>query len=202
MFRGRLKGAAVVLPLVTAVLTFVAPPVFAGEHLRSEVHQNLWYFWSTRYVYYNIQTTGSSGLNVGPGALLDGESIRDAAGRAFSAWASQPCTDMQFYFAGFTADRGSNMTSDDINGKNSIIFRYEDWQDQDCRDAIACTTVVTRRAWPPPLNRCSARASSPGTSSTGIGRRRRISSSAAAVRRCSPCRLLPAKRAWPRPRFA
>ncbi|MBI2897749.1 MAG: matrixin family metalloprotease [Deltaproteobacteria bacterium] len=146
MFREHLKGVAVALPLVTAVLTVVAPPVLAGEHLRSEVHQSLWYYWPNRFVYYNIQTTGSSGLNVGPGALLDGESIRDAAGRSFSAWASQPCTDMQFYFAGFTADRGSNMTSEDINGKNSIIFRYEDWDGTECQDAIACTTVVTRRA--------------------------------------------------------
>lgn len=135
-----------VVPVVTALLICVAPSVFAYEHLRSEVHGALWYYWPKRYVYYNIQSTGASGLNVGPGALLDNESIQEAAARSFAAWSAQPCTDLQFYFTGFTADRDSNMTTDDINEKNTIIFRYEDWDGRECQDAIACTTVVTRRA--------------------------------------------------------
>jgi hypothetical protein len=85
-------------------------------------------------------------LIVGPGAGLTSQDLEEAAGRSFAAWQGEPCTDMQFYYEGITADRSSNMTSDTVNNRNTIIFRYDDWDGTECQEAIACTTVVTRRA--------------------------------------------------------
>ncbi len=124
----------------------MAPRVRAGEHLRSQVHDRLWYYWPQRWVSFYIQDMRGQALFVGPGAALTTQDLEEASARSFMAWQNQPCTDMLFYYEGTTADRSSNMTSDTINNRNTIIFRYDDWDGTECQDAIACTTVVTRRA--------------------------------------------------------
>ena len=145
MLRARWRKVISVV-LVAIGLSLMASTAIAGEHLRSQVHTALWYYWPQRWVEYVVQDTRGQPLNVGPGAGLTSDDIRDAAANGFAAWSSQNCTDIQFYYKGIVATRESNMTSDTVNDYNSIIFRYQDWQDFDCLDAIACTTVVTRRA--------------------------------------------------------
>lgn len=137
--------------MVSAVLLglavlLVAPRLIAGEHLRSQVHPALWYYWPQRWVEFYVQDTRGAPLNVGPGGPITSDDMVEASSRAFAAWSSNTCTDMQFYYQGIVASRDSNMVSDSVNHMNTIIFRYDDWDQTECQDAIACTTVVTRRA--------------------------------------------------------
>jgi len=145
MLRARWRKAISVVLVAIGVVS-MASTAIAGEHLRSQVHPALWYYWPQRWVEYYVQDTRGQPLHVGPGAGLSSDDIRDAAANGFAAWSSQTCTDIQFYYKGIVATRESNMTSETVNNYNTIIFRYQDWQDTDCLDAIACTTVVTRRA--------------------------------------------------------
>lgn len=145
MLVGR-KGLLFSSVLLGLGLVLLAPRLLAGEHLRSQVHPALWYYWPQRWVEFYVQDTRGQPLNVGPGAGLTSDDIEEASARAFSAWSMQPCTDMLFYYQGIVATRDSNMTTDTVNHMNTIMFRYDDWDDTECLDAIACTTVVTRRA--------------------------------------------------------
>lgn len=145
MFRPR-RRTTVFAVLFAIGFGLVASSAIAGEHLRSQVHTALWYYWPQRWVDYYIQDTRGQPLNVGPGAPLTSDDIREAAALGFSAWSAQTCTDIQFYYRGNVATRESNMTENEVNHYNTIIFRYDDWDGLECTEAIACTTVVTKRA--------------------------------------------------------